>query len=266
MEHKYINYDRLLNKITNKDKIFLGDYTLDPFQNCEFKCSYCDSSNNNVIYIKNNYLKLLKNEITKLDNIHNRIIIGSVVDPYQPIERKLKITRDILKNIKSNKLPVHILTKSDIVLRDIDILSKIKNCLVTISIISLNTDIYNLFEKNVISSLNRLKIIKKLKNNNIRTGLAIMPILPFITDNEIELIIKNAKENEAEYILHKHLELKGIQKSKFMKELSNFNPDLISKYEKLYYNSYKPNYKYLLNIKKIVEKYCLKYNVSNFIV
>ena len=133
MIYKYINYDKIINKITKKDRLFQGDYIIDPYQNCEFGCKYCDSTFEKIIYIKNNFLNKVENEIKDLSK--GMIIIGSVVDPYQNIEKNLKMTRNLLKIIKRHHFKAHILTKSTLILRDIDILSQIKNTIVTISII-----------------------------------------------------------------------------------------------------------------------------------
>ena len=100
MQYKQIQVDTVINKITNKDKLFKGDYTVDPYQNCEYGCRYCDSSFDKTIYIKNNALEIFEKEITQMQN--GTIIIGSVHDPYQKTEEKHKLTRQILKIIKKH--------------------------------------------------------------------------------------------------------------------------------------------------------------------
>jgi DNA repair photolyase len=240
--------------------LFVGNYTLDPYQNCEFSCRYCDSSLDDTILIKSNSLELLEKEIKNIKK--GTIIVGSVTDPYQKLEEKHKITRNILEIIKNNKFSVHILTKSDLVLRDIDILSDIDRCIVTISIISLKKNILNIFEKNVPSSIERMNIIKQLTNSGIKSGLAVLPIMPFIVEDELEEIIKLAKENRAQYLLHKHLELKGDQKTIFLKNLKKLDQNLLNKYNKLYYHSYMPKQEYIIKIKDTITKYCKKWNIS----
>ena len=143
MKYKFAKYNASLNKITNNDNLFVGNYTLDSYQNCEFGCKYCDSTFDDTVYIKSDSLQLLEKEIKRMKK--GRIIVGSVADPYQELEKKHNITRNFLKIIEHNDFPVHILTKSDLVLRDIDILSKIDDCIVTISMISLDKFIQNIF-------------------------------------------------------------------------------------------------------------------------
>ena len=93
--------------------------------------------------------------------------------------------------------------------------------------------------------------------------LPIMPILPFIVEDELEEIVKAAKKYKADYILYKHLELKGDQKAVFLKEIGKINPSLLDKYKKLYKDNYIPNQGYILNIGDILEQYCVKYNLRN---
>jgi DNA repair photolyase len=251
MDYKEIKVEYLLNKITKKDNLFNGDYTVDPYRNCEFGCMYCDSSFDKAIYIKKNAVEIFEKELKKSKN--GTIIVGSVNDPYQKIEEKYKITREILEIIKKYDYSCHILTKSDLVLRDADILKKIKNCRVTISIISLKKSICQIFEKNVISPDIRLNTIKNLKEKNIKSGLAILPILPYITDEEIKIIIKKAKKYYVDYLVYKHLELKGDQKGLFFKIIKEFYPELLEKYTILYKDSFSPNKVYISKIENILK-------------
>jgi len=259
MLYKQIHVNTAINVITQKDNLFHGNYTIDPYQNCEFSCSYCDSSFDSIIYVKTNIIEILKKELNKLKK--GRIIIGSVHDPYQKIEKKYKLTRDVIKIIKKNNFSCHILTKSDLILRDIDLL-KSMDSIVTISIISNKSTIINNFEKNVSITKKRFKTVKKLNENGIKSGIAIIPILPYIVDEELEELIKYSKKNNAQYVLSKHLELKGDQKNIFFKNLENNYPNLLNKYKKLYQNSYIPKDDYINDFTKKIGRYCLKYNIK----
>jgi DNA repair photolyase len=261
MHYKQIKVDFLLNKITKKDSLFKGDYTIDSYQNCEFGCLYCDSSFDKTIYIKTNAAEILNKELEKSKK--GTIIVGSVHDPYQKAEEEFKITRDLLKIINQQEFSCHILTKSDLVIRDIDILKKIDNCKVTISITSLKDAVSKIFEKNVPLPKIRLQTIEKLTNEGIISGLAVIPVLPYIVEEELENIVKSAKNHKALYLLHKHLELKGDQKTFFINILKDFYPELVEKYEKLYMDSYMPDQKYILKINNAIKKLCNSYNLKN---
>jgi len=261
MLYKQIIVDSLIKKITKKDLLFNGKYTVDPYQNCEFACSYCDSSQDKIIYVKINAQEIFKKELKKIPK--SLIIVGSVNDPYQNAEKNFKITRNLLKIIKQKNFSCHILTKSDLVLRDIDILSEIKNCSVTISIISTKSSISKIFEKNARSTDIRLQTIKKLSDKGIKTGLAIIPILPFLVEEEFKNIIESAKKYNAQYILYKPLELRGDQKILFLDLLKNYRSDLLNKYEELYKDSYMPDERYISHINEILDELCHINNLKN---
>ena len=264
MIYKPINVDFLINKITIKDKLFGGNYTIDPYQNCEFNCLYCDSSQDNKIYIKQNAPEILDKELKILKK--GRIIVGSVHDPYQRIEDTEHITRSLLRIIKKYNFKCHILTKSDLVLRDSDIISDMKNPIVSISISSIRNKTSRFFEENVIPPEKRLRLISKFKDLGIKSGIAIIPIFPYITENELNDIIKSALVNNADYIIYKPLELKGIQKKCFLEKLKEFNPSLIKKYKELYKDSILPGKKYTSEIKEKIEDLCKTYGISNNIL
>jgi DNA repair photolyase len=258
MQHKQINCDSLLKKITKKDILFNGTYSIDPFQNCEFGCQYCDSSFEKTIYIKKNAAEVLESEMR--DARKGIIIIGSVHDPYQKAERKHQITQEILKVINKYDFPCHILTKSILILRDIDLLSSM-NCTITLSIISLNQNITNIFEKNVPTPHDRLQTIQKYAKNGCKTGVALIPIIPYITEKEFESIIKSAKEYDAQYLLFKHLELKGEQKLFFQEIIQKNYPQLVFTINELYKNSFFPEKKYKLKVDKKIQTLCKKYKL-----
>jgi DNA repair photolyase len=261
MNYKPIQCSFLLNRITTKDKLFNGDCTLDPYQNCGFGCKYCDSTFEKTIYIKTNAAQLLKKELETTKK--GTIILGSVVDPYQKAEESYNITRNLLEIIKQYDFPCHILTKSNLILRDLDFLSKMNNCMATISITTLNQSVSDLFEKDVPSPIERLETIEKLSKIGIKTGLAVIPILPFIVEEELENIVKSAKEHKANYILYKHLELKGDQKNIFIEFLGKSYPNLVEKYEELYKDSYMPDETYIFKINNTLKKLCNKYKLKN---
>ena len=261
MNYKQINVDTLINKITNKDTLFGGNYTVDPYQNCEFGCQYCDSSLDKIVYIKTNAVEIFRKELKNLEK--GNIIIGSVHDPYQRAEVGANITRSILKIISKKKLSCHILTKSDLIKRDIDILTEIKNCTVTLSLISLDNYISKIFEKNVTLPKIRLQTVQRLSKAGIKAGIANIPILPYITDEEIEIIIKSAKENSAKYFLHKYLELKGDMKFCYFNTIKKYYPPLFEDYNNLYQDSYLPNFEYITKINNNINKLCNIYEIEN---
>lgn len=259
MEYRTISQDSILKIITKKDKLFGGDYCIDTYQNCEFGCKYCDSSIDKVIYVKLDADKILEK---KLRNIKKGVIIvGSVNDPYQKSEEKHEITKKVLKIIKKYEFSCHILTKSNLILRDIDLL-KDMDCLVTISLISLNETITQIFEKNVMSTKYRLKTVEKLVNNGIKTGVALIPLIPTIIDTELDKIVKISEKYKAQHFLHKFLELKGDQKELFLKIISTNYPLLLSKFKELYKDRYQLEWTIVDKYNQKISNLCNRYNIS----
>jgi DNA repair photolyase len=263
MKIKEINSDFLINRILKTDPHFKGNYTIDPYQNCEFGCIYCDSASDDTIYIKQNALELLQNELKSIPK--GRIIIGSVHDPYQPIEKKYSLTRSIIKILIQHSFPIHILTKSPLVLRDLDLLKNHKNIMVTFSLISLSPEVNIIFEKDSPSVINRFKSIQNLTDNKVLSGIALIPILPGFIDKSLEKMIISAKRYHASYFIFKHLFLKGDQKTLFLMYIKKYYPDFFPLYRSLFkYNIYPPM-DYQKKINKQIRDICERYNIPNHI-
>jgi DNA repair photolyase len=228
---------------------------------CEFGCKYCDSSFSDTVIILNNAVEILEKEIVTIPK--GMIIIGSVHEPYQEIEKEYNLIRNILKTIQEYNFNCHILTKSNNILRDIDILKKIKGSIVTLSIISLQKRITNIFEQGAPTPLLRLKTVKKLVKCNIKSGIALIPMFPYIVDEELEYIIKTVKTFKANYFLTKILELKGDQKLEILELIRKEFPKEYKKYKKYYTEIYLSDQSYIDKITKIINDYCMRYDLKN---
>ncbi|MBN1860441.1 MAG: radical SAM protein [Candidatus Thermoplasmatota archaeon] len=263
MDYRLFNCDSLIKKITKKDNLFHGTFCVDPYENCEFGCQYCDSSFEKTVYVKKNSIEVLKKELQLMKK--GRVIIGSVYDPYQNAEKKFNLTRSILETLKKNNYSCHILTKSPLVLRDVDLIADL-DCLVTISISSLDNHVVQIFEPAVPSPVDRLRTIKELRKQDINAGIAVIPILPYITEIELENLVSAAQKVEARYVLHKYLELKGDQKQYVRNLIKIHYPHLLSKYDTLYENNFSPGSKYIQQLNDTLSKYCKEYNISDKII
>jgi len=260
IKKKYVNVPSLIKKITNDDTLFKGSYTIDPYQNCSYGCMYCDSTTDDFIYIKQNALDLLKKELINLPK--KRVIIGSVHDPYQPIEEELKLTRSVIKFLLDHEYPIHILTKSNLVLRDIDLFNKkINDVIVTFSAVSDDPTIVSTIEKNAPTFLSRLRSIQILSSHNLCTGLALIPLLPCIIEESIESMIQMADHYQSRYVIFAHLFLKGDQKTRFLSYIKSYHPECLSLYKSLFKESIYPMKYYQEIINKKIEKICGSYHL-----
>lgn len=208
---KYIEAKTILSKYKEKDSWFGISYSMNLYRGCQHGCIYCDTRSecygiNDIssISVKQNSIELLKKELSSKRKIKGTIGTGSMNDPYMPIEKELEMTRKALDVIAQKKFPVHIITKSNLVERDIDILQEISKtyCAVSFTITTFDDKLSKIIEPNAPKSSLRFDAIKRLAEKGIYTGITLMPILPFINDNEenIKSIIHKAKDSGALYI------------------------------------------------------------------
>ena len=132
--------------------------------------------------VKINLADVLSKEIKKKKP--GRVCIGTVADSYQPIEREKQLTRKTIELLIENNYPFEILTKSSIVLRDIDLLKGYKNCSVELSITTFDDNVRKIFEPNADTIENRLSCAKKLISAGIETNVFFGPVLPYFSDND----------------------------------------------------------------------------------
>jgi len=165
---------------------------------------------------------------------------GGICDSYEPAEKKYELTKQTLELLYEFNFPVHILTKSTLVERDLDLLKKINDknrAIVSFSFSSVDDKISSIFEPLASSPSKRLATIEKFKNAGLTCGMNLMPVIPFITDTPkmIDDSIKAAKNAGVDFILFSGMTLKeGRQKDYFMNALNEYYPHLSLEYETIY--------------------------------
>ena len=196
-------------------------------------------------------------------------------DTYNPFEKEYEQTRGALKLLSKYNFGVSIDTKSDMILRDIDLLKEINsknNVIIKFTITTPNDELSKIIEPNVCVSSKRFKAIKELTDNGIFTGILMNPVLPFITDNEddIKKLVKLAHESGAKFIhTFMGMTLRENQRDYYFEKLDKHFPGLKEKYIKYYgerYNCAVPNYKYLYKVfTSECDKYGILYNMRDII-
>ncbi len=165
------------------------NYQLDPYIGCGFKCRYCYTQNSsegdweNEIGVYPQISGKLAEELSSLPP--QTIYIGMNTDPYQPCEKGLEQTRKALESLKELDFSACILTKSDLVTRDIDLLKSMPNASVGTSIAFLDDSMRRLFEMNTIPNKDRIQALAKLKEEGIETYVMISPVMPYITEVKV---------------------------------------------------------------------------------
>lgn len=243
MPVKEIECQSVLRRFTAPDTYFHGLYGLDVYQNCAFACRYCDSSFDSMIYICRNAVEILSEEIADIPR--GRVIIGSVHDPYQSVEESFGLVRQIIDLLIRSGFAVHVLTKSPLVLRDVDLLLTSEQSLVTVSMMSLDDVINQRFEPLVPSAIDRLKALNQLVDAGITAGVAIFPILPYLVEEGLSKLVHKVKLFHGKYIVYKHLELKGALKDQYLQIIQEFYPELVGKYKNLYSEGFSPSDDYI---------------------
>jgi len=188
-------------------------YSINPYQGCEHGCIYCYARNSHEYYgfsagldferkivVKRNAAELLEQYFNKKNYQPVCILLSGNTDCYQPIERKLKITRSLLEIFLRYRNPVSIITKNNVILRDLDILSelgKLNLVHVNLSITSLNEQLRQKLEPRTVTATGRLSVIQKLTEIGVPVRVMAAPIIPGLNSNEIPGIIKAAADRGA---------------------------------------------------------------------
>lgn len=252
------------------------DYVINPYTGCRFGCTYCYASFmgrfikdkevkdwGEYVFVKQNAPQLLKKELkSKLKNkgMDKEILLSSVTDPYQGVEAKYKLTRQCLQELLEFGFEgyLSILTKSDLVTRDIDLLKKFKNVAVGLTVTSTDDSISKYFEKFAPSVSKRFSALEKLNKEGIRTYAFIGPLLPHYVSysGELEKLFKKLNKIGTNDIFVEHLNLSKYIKDRLIQEMKDEQPEIISKF----YESQAKDYRESLN--ELVEKLVKKYNMN----
>lgn len=256
-----------LRKILNPCSLEALNYQVDPYIGCEHFCSYCYALNKSEtdwekeILIHEDIIGQLTQEINSLEP--QSIYIGMNSDPYQPSERTCKQTRKILKLLAERGFSVCILTKSGLVTRDIDILGKMENSSVGVSIAFYEERTRQMFEKNAPSNRVRIEALKKLKNSGIATYTLICPVMPFITN--IESVIEQvAPYSDTIWVYRLNMESEKDKNWLNIKSILDQNfPELTDKYQKIAFSRDHLFWKGIRQkLKEIQKKKCLNLRIK----
>jgi DNA repair photolyase len=241
----------LLNRcVSNRAMPF--SWTINPYRGCEFACKYCYARYTHEfmemrdgidferkIYVKQHAAGLLRHELRKV-KANEAIALGTATDPYQPAERRYEVTRGILEEFARHRgFELGIVTKSNLVERDIDLLAAIakQNLLsVHVTITTLNTDLARILEPRAPRPDLRVDAVRALASAGLRVGLSCSPVLPGITDSPagLEALVRTASEAGADYVFANPLFLKPCSAAVFMPFLETNFPALAANYRERY--------------------------------
>lgn len=241
----------LISRISEIDSIFGLDYSLNLYRGCQHRCIYCDSRSqcygiehfDRDVLVKVNAIEILKRELSRKRK-KGIIGTGSMNDPYMPLEEQVKLTRRTLETIAEYGFGVHVITKSDLVVRDIDILQKIarvSSAAVSLTVTTADDALAKLVEPGAPPSSSRFRTMKRLSEAGIETRVALMPTLPFIEDSweNVSAIIEEAHRCGAKVVIPWFgMSMRDRQRLHFFRRLDESFPGLRERYEAAYRDDY----------------------------
>lgn len=255
-------------------------WTINPYRGCEFACKYCYARYTHefmelhdplaferLIYVKQNVAGQLRRDLKKVKK-EEMIAIGTATDPYQPAERRYEVTRSVLEELALYEgYDISIVTKSNLVVRDADVLRRIagRNKLyVNITVTTLDHRLAHILEPRAPRPDLRLAAVRELNRAGVPAGVICAPVVPGITDGvkELDALVKATKEHEGRYIFANPLFLKPCSAKVFMPFLEQEFPHLVAKYRERFAGKAFVSAAYRKRISELMRKLRQKYGIG----
>lgn len=281
-------FKSILNKRKYADSWFWDRYSINPYNGCQFGCVYCDSRSlkyrlptdfENDIIVKRDVGEMLDRRLSRARTLLPDVVgMSGSTDPYQAAEGRYGNTRQCLEVLAEHRYPVHIATKSTLVLGDLDILDRIGGdtwCAVSFTITTTRPELARFLEKRTPPPAPRFDALRTIKERagHIQAGVFLIPVVPFLCDSEgdLERVIAASREAGADYVLFGGgMTMRDSQALWFMKHLAESFPELVPAYEELYgfrYDpdsyggSYEPARSYQVRINRTLFGLCERYGM-----
>jgi DNA repair photolyase len=228
------------------------DWTINSYRGCSHACAYCFARRTHIyldlnagrdfereIVVKVNVPELLRAELARPSWGRDLVALGTNTDPYQWVESRYRMMPEILAALEEAETPVSILTKSPLVMRDVDQLERMAKRLpvsVNLSVPTLDEEAWRATEPHTPSPSARLEAVAELRRRDIDSGVLIAPLMPGINDDpeQVQPIVDRAKEAGASFLGGVALHLRDEVRDVFFAWLEAKRPDLIPRYEQLY--------------------------------
>lgn len=293
---KEIEVKSILNKKKRRDSWFLDEYTLNLYSACAFNCLYCyirgSKFGENLaksLSVKANAIPLLEKQLAARarKGQFGYIVVSSATDPYLGLEEELQLTRQALAVIAAHRFPVHMITKSPLILRDLDLLEAIRRqanvpadlaaqgmdgVIVSFSFSSLDDEVGAIFEPGAPSPTQRLDALRQVAAAGFRTGVSLMPLLPFISDtaHHLGFMLQQFKAAGARYLLPSTLTLfgsgKADSKTLTLNAVQKYYPHLLEKYARWFAEAEGMPAHYQAAFMKKIGELCVRHGISPTIV
>jgi DNA repair photolyase len=270
----------LLNRCTSNRGLPFT-WTINPYRGCEFACKYCyarythefmemrdGAEFEQKIYVKQHTVDLLRHDLRRVKP-GEAIALGTVTDPYQPAERRYEVTRGILEEFARHRgFELGIVTKSNLIVRDIDLLREVarSNALsIHITVTTMNVELARILEPRAPRPDLRMEAVRQLCDAGLTVGVSASPVLPGITDSpaDLEAVVNAAAAAGARHIFAGALFLKPCSAAVFLPFLEQHFPQLVASYRERYADrSFLPP-SYGKRISHLIAKLRQKYGISS---
>ena len=266
---------------TSNGMWFGMDYNMNLYRGCCHGCIYCDSRSDcyqvedfDSVRVKKDALKILNRELSSKRK-KGVIGIGAMSDSYNPFEKEEEVTRGALKLIEHYGFGISLETKSDLIIRDIDLFKKIQaknNLILKMTITCAEDALSKIIEPNVCVSSKRFEAIKQLSEAGLFCGVLLTPVLPYITDSleNMRAMVKKSAENGAKFILSMYgVTLRANQREYYYEQLDKHFPNLSFHYRQVYRNNYVCNIpdqkRWIREFEQECKKYGLLYKMNDIV-
>ncbi|MGC2112152.1 MAG: radical SAM protein [Candidatus Korobacteraceae bacterium] len=268
----------LLNRCTSSRVPFT--WTINPYRGCEFACKYCYARYTHEfmemrdgvdferkIYVKQQAAWLLRQDLKKVKR-GEEIAIGTATDPYQPAEKRYEVTRGILEELSQHHgLQIGIVTKSDLIVRDAQLLRQIaehNSLFVNLTVTTLNTKLARILEPRAPRPDLRLAAVRELCAAGVNAGVICAPVLPGITDSPaaLDALVRATKEAGGKYIYANPLFLKPCSAGVFLPFLEQEFPGLVEDYRKRFAQRAFVSQAYSKRISELMKSLRKKHGIS----
>ena len=233
-------------------------WSLNPYGGCVHRCTFCFAVQYRVVaeqgtqqdfgtrlFIKTNLLHVLAQELRRPSLQGEHITLGTATDPYQPVEGRYKLTRGALRLLRDHGNTVSLLTKSPMIVRDVDLLAdlaRLTSAQVFFSITTVDLDLWPTVEPGTANPFHRLRAMRTLRDAGVAAGVMMAPVLPGLTDSaaSIEAVAAAARDHHAAYFSATALRLAPHVKEFYLGFVRDTYPDLLPRYKRAYPGAYAP--------------------------
>ena len=255
-------------------------WSLNPYAGCVHRCRFCFAVQYRVlaeqgtqtdfgtrVFIKTNVLEVLACELARPRLRGEAITLGTATDPYQPVEGRYRLTRGALALLREHANPISLLTKSPLIVRDVDLLADLARTAaanVYFSITTVDLDLWRRVEPGTANPLHRLGALRTLRQAGVPAGVLMAPVLPGLTDSvaSIEAVAAAAREYGATSFAAIPLRLAPHVKEFYFSFIADEHPDLLERYARAYPGAAAPP-AYLAKLGERIQRIRDRYGFAN---